>query len=111
MGKSTVWTSKGILNPKAGEKKFQLSRHLPSADLAFFVERYWIIHWDLRDQEPFVQETLPYPCVHLVIEKDYSRIYGVMTGKFSRQLTDKGQVFGIKFRPGAFHPFVRTPIS
>jgi AraC-like DNA-binding protein len=111
MGKPAVWTSKGILNPKAGEKKFQLNRHLPSADLAFFIERYWIVHWDLRGQAPFVQETLPYPCVNLVIEKDDSRIYGVMTGRFAQRLTDEGQVFGVKFKPGAVYPFIKTPIS
>src|SRR6185295_1384155 len=26
-------------------------------------------------------------------------------------LEDEGRVFGIKFRPGAFYPFVKTPIS
>ncbi len=102
---------RGILNLKAGEKKFQLSRHLPSQDLSFFVERYWIVSWDLRGQEPYVQETLPYPCVNLVFEKDNSRVYGVETGKFARLLENKGQVFGIKFKPGAFYPFVHSPIS
>ncbi len=30
-----------------------------------------------------------------------------MTGEFSRRLSGRGQAFGIKFRPGAFHPFQR----
>src|SRR5258706_293600 len=73
----------GILNPKAGEKKFQLSRLLPSEDVKFFVEHYWVVTWDLRDQEPYLSENLPYPTVHLVIEKEQSNIFGVITGKFS----------------------------
>lgn len=111
MMKSTVGKPRGILNLKAGEKKFQLSRHLPAQDLSFFVEHYWIVSWDLRGQEPYVQETLPYPCVHLVFEQDQSRVYGVETGKFARLLEDKGRVFGIKFKPGAFYPFVKSPVS
>jgi AraC-like DNA-binding protein len=109
--KSTIRKPRGILNFKAGEKKFQLSRHLPSQDLRFFVERYWIVNWDLRGQEPYVQETLPFPCVNLVFEKDRSRVYGVDTGKFARLLENQGRVFGIKFKPGAFYPFVKFPVS
>jgi AraC-like DNA-binding protein len=58
-----------------------------------------------------VQETLPYPCVHLVIEQGQSRVYGVQTGKFARFLENKGWVFGVKFKPGGFYPLVKTPIS
>jgi AraC-like DNA-binding protein len=109
--KPTIGKPRGILNFKAGEKKFQLSRHLPAQDLSFFIEHYWFVSWDLRGQEPYMQETLPYPSVHLVIEKDQSRVYGVETGKFARILENKGRVFGIKFKPGAFYPFVKAPVS
>src|SRR3984893_2759754 len=111
MMKTTTGKLRGILNLQAGKKKFSLSRHPPAQDLSFFVEHYWIVSWDLRGQEPYVQETLPYPCIHLVIEKDQSRVYGMGTGKFARLLENKGQVFGIKFKPGAFYPFVKVPIS
>jgi AraC-like DNA-binding protein len=111
MVKSKVWGSRGILNPGAAGTKFQLSRYLPGQELSYFVEHYWIVKWDLRGQEPHRQETLPFPCVHLVLEKDKSRIFGVMTGKFSRLLENKDQVFGVKFRPGAFYPFVKSPVS
>lgn len=102
---------RGILNLKEGEKKFQLARHLPSPDLAFFVEHYWIVRWDLRGQKPYMSETLPHPSIHVVFEKDQSRIVGVVTGKFSRTIEGKGQVFGIKFRPGAFYPFAKFSVS
>jgi len=110
MMSSTNGKPRGVLNLKAGEKKFQLSRHGPAHDLSFFVERYWIVSWDLRGQEPYVQETLPYPCVNLVFEQGQSRVYGVETGKFARLLENKGRVFGVKFKPGAFYPFVKFPI-
>lgn len=103
--------SRGILNPSAGATKFQLTRLPPAPDLGYFMEHYWLIDWDLRGQPPYVQETLPYPSVHLVFEPGKTRIYGVITGKFARRLEGKGQVFGVKFRPGAFYPFLRSPIS
>ena len=102
---------RGILNPQAGAKKFELTRYLPAQDLSFFVERYWIVSWDLRGQEPYVQETLPYPCVNLVFEHGQTGVFGVQTGKFSRLLENAGRVFGIKFRPGAFYPFVKTSVT
>ncbi|CAN5912322.1 helix-turn-helix domain-containing protein [soil metagenome] len=103
---------RGVLNPREAEEKFRLSRHLPSRDLEFFVERYWIVEWDLRDQEPYLQETLPHPAVNLVIEKGASKVYGVVSsGKFAYLLTGNGRVFGVKFRPGAFYPFLKSPVS
>jgi hypothetical protein len=111
MIKSNAGQPRGLLNLKAGEKKFQLSRHLPAEDLRFFVQHSWIVTWDLRGQEPYLQENLSHPSVHLVLEKDKSRIVGVVKGKFSRILENQGRVFGIKFKPGAFYPFVKSPVS
>jgi AraC-like DNA-binding protein len=108
---SSIQRSRGILNPGAGASKFQLERLPPAPDLRYFVEHYWLIAWDLRDQAPYVQETLPYPSVHLVFEAGRTRIYGVITGKFARRLEGQGQVFGVKFRPGAFYPFWKSPVS
>lgn len=111
MVKSIAEQPRGVLNRKAGEEKFQLSLHPPAEDLDFFVAYHWIVTWDLRGQEPYRQENLPHPCVHLVIEKNKSRIVGVVKGKFSYLLADKGQVLGVKFKPGAFYPFVKAPVS
>ncbi|MEO8394890.1 MAG: helix-turn-helix domain-containing protein [Chloroflexota bacterium] len=101
--------TKGILNPKNVETKFQLTRYFPAPDLAFFVMRYWIIRWDL--DEPHVQETLPYPCVNLAFEKNKTLVYGVERGKAQNRIEGKGQVFGVKFRPGAFYPFIKIPMT
>jgi AraC-like DNA-binding protein len=108
---SQILKPRGILNPKAGEKNFHLSLRHPSSDISFFIDHYWIIHWDLRDHEPYVSENLPHPCVHLVFEKGKTAIFGVVTGKFTRVIEGLGGVFGIRFRPGAFFSFVRTPVS
>ncbi|MCC6458369.1 MAG: AraC family transcriptional regulator [Caldilineaceae bacterium] len=93
------------------ELKFQLARYEPTEDLRFFVEHFWLVTWDLREQEPYLSETLPHPSIHLVVEPDVAHIVGVVTTKFSRLLEGQGQAFGIKFNPGAFYPFVQTPVS
>jgi len=113
MARPRTEKARGILNVKAGQAGpgFHHARLLPSDDLSFFVEHYWIVAWDLTGQEPQTAETLPYPSIHLVIERDRSRLYGVTSGKFVRRIEGKGRAFGIKFRPGAFYPFVKSSIS
>lgn len=102
---------KGLLNAKESEKRFSLSRFLPGPDTAPFIEHYWLVRWDLRGREPYTQENLPYPSVHVVFEPPGSRIYGIMTGKLSRRLEGAGFALGIKFRPGGFYPFARYPVA
>jgi AraC-like DNA-binding protein len=101
----------GVLRARAGEHSFRLSRHEPSEDLAPFVERYWIVRWDLRGKPPYPQETLPHPNVNFVIHAGRSGVFGVMTRRFSVLLEGEGQVVGTKFRPGAFYPFWGAPMS
>ena len=100
MVRSDVARPRGVLQG-APRGDIRHARHAPSADLAFWIEHYWIVEWDLR--EPYVAETLPHPSVHLVVGS-LSRIAGVQTGRFTRRLEGRDRVFGIKFRPGAFRP-------
>ena len=102
---------KGILRPAAGQERFGVGRFHPSNDLSPFIEHYWTAHWDLRDRPPFVQETLPYPSVHLVCEPGASELVGVMTARFQRVLEGKGRVFAAKFHPGGFYPFYRQSVD
>lgn len=110
MNKSKEEKPKGILNPHEGERQFLLSRFTPSEDLQFFVEHFWIVEWDLGD-DSYQQDILAYPSVHLVFENENTKIFGVVTGKFSRTIEGKGKVVGIKFGPGGFYPFYKSPIS
>lgn len=86
-------------------------RLLPAADVAAFVEHFWLVRWDRRGQPPQAVETLPHPSVHLVIERGQpGRLGGVSSGRFTRLLEGQGRVFGIKFRPGGFRPFWTEPM-
>jgi AraC-like DNA-binding protein len=101
---------RGILYPVEAPWA-RLSRYHPAADIAVFVEHVWIVIWDLRGREPRIQETLPHPSVHLVVEQGRSGIIGVVRGRFTRVLEHQGRVFGVKFKPGGFHPFFQAPVS
>ncbi|WP_233354733.1 helix-turn-helix domain-containing protein [Paenibacillus sp. JZ16] len=104
-------SSLGILNMKRAGEKFQLLRIPPSSDLSYFIKHYWIIHWDLTGQEPHLQDVVPNPCANLVVQLHRTAFYGVSSTRHSHHLEGRGQVFGIKFRPGGFYPFVNTSMD
>lgn len=103
--------SMGILQLSEGEKKFQLSRYAPSEPLKHFVKHYWVVSWDLEGQSPYLQDVVPNPCVNMVMEAHRSGIYGVASRMYTKHIEGKGQVFGVKFRPGGFYPFIKSPLS
>ena len=104
---------KGLLNVGVPpEGRFHHARLLPTrADIAFFIEHYWLVAWDLTGLAPRTQETLPYPSIHIAIEEGRSGVYGIVRGKFTRRIEGNSRVFGIKFKPGAFYPFVKSSVS
>jgi AraC-like DNA-binding protein len=101
----------GVLKTGASAGPFEYVRSFPSSDLAPFVEHYWTVRWDLRGAPPHIAETLPHPSVHLVIERGHPEIPRIITGRFTRELKGRGRVFGIKFRPAAFQPFLGTDVA
>jgi len=108
---ASLATVRGVLRPQLAQGAFQLERRLPSAVLADLVEHYWHVRWDLRGLPPQQQATLPHPSTHLVIEGNAATIHGVHTGRFERRLEGLDFAFGIKFKPGGFHPFLKAPVS
>lgn len=102
--------AKGVVAPAIASKKFRMGRYLPPAGLAPFLDHFWIVEWDLRDQAPFVQRTLPYPCVHVVFDAARSGVFGVPTGAFDYELKGTGKVCGLRFRAGAFRALLGRPV-
>ena len=84
----------------------------PAADLARYVARYWIVHWDLRGQPPYRQLVVPYPNVHLsFVGGDPPLVHGVLRGHAYRTLAGAGRVFGVAFRPGCFRPVLGRSVA
>jgi len=102
--------AKGVVAPAAARKMFRMERYLPAPGLAAFLDHFWIVEWDLGGQPPYVQRTLPYPCVHLVFDRARSGVWGVPTGAFDYELKGRGKVCGLRFRPGAFRALLGRPL-
>ncbi|HEX5543757.1 MAG TPA: helix-turn-helix domain-containing protein [Micromonospora sp.] len=103
--------SRGVLHANVARKKFRLARHAPAPELAPFVEHYWVVEYDLRGQPPYQQRVLPHPSVNVTVTGGWSRVAGVIRGHFDETLCDAGRVFGARFRPGGFRPFLDAPVS
>ncbi len=93
-----------MLDERTGRTKFRLRTVAPSAALGPFVEYHWIVSWDLA--EPFSQQVVPHPNVHLVFEPGGAKVYGVLRGRFTRTLAGRGHVLGVRFHPGGFRPWL-----
>ena len=101
---------RGVLHQLAAGE-FAHGRFEAPDDLADRVEHFWTVRWNLEGQPPQVQETLPHPNVHLVVEPGTIAAWGVHTGRWRRVLEGRSQAFGIKFRPGAFRALLGRAVS
>jgi AraC-like DNA-binding protein len=110
----------GVLRQMAAAGKFSLRRHEPPADLAAFLDFFWVLRWDLGGSPAHEQAILPHPNVNLAFETGHAgagvpgrgaAVYGVDTKIFTRRLTGSGKVLGVRFRPGGFRPFSPSPVS
>ncbi len=120
----TVAPPRGVLHAAEDRgSSFFHQRLAPPPELAPFVQHFWFVLWDLRDDKPSRAETFPHPNCYLVFEHDLERgvddpsvlrraeVSGVTTGKFSRSMEGYGRVFGLKFQPGGLRPFFHTSAS
>ncbi|MBD8873075.1 helix-turn-helix domain-containing protein [Rhodanobacter sp. DHB23] len=102
---------RGVLHTRFDEGVLEHARQAPAPLLADFVEHYWCVRWDLRGRPPQLQETLPHPNVHLIVEHGEARLWGVHGGRYRRMLEGRETVFGVKFAAGGFHAFLRSPVA
>jgi AraC-like DNA-binding protein len=109
-------TLRGILRPAETAARADLRRDAPvSEQLRPFVERYWSVRWDLTGRAPFRSEVLSHPSVNVSVESGTDPhfgfampavlVHGVVTRRFSIDLTGAGRVTAVKFRPGGFTAF------
>lgn len=90
---------------------FHLDRVPAAGELAELVERYWLVSWDLPAGRGGSVTLLPHPCVNVVFDRGMVAVAGVGTDRFTYSYVGSGRVFGIKFRPGAFRPFLGRPVA
>ncbi|MCP3098038.1 helix-turn-helix transcriptional regulator [Myxococcus sp. K15C18031901] len=111
MSRPRIDAPRGVLQRSAPPGRIHHERFAPSPALEAFIQHFWTVRWDLRGEAPVVARTLPHPCVHLLFERGRARVAGVHERRFQRRLQGVDRVFGVKFRPAAFQPLLRAPVS
>ncbi len=101
----------GILNARVAQAAFRYRDVPPAPELAPFVAHHWVVSWDLRGREPHEQHVLPYPSVNMTFTAGRCRVAGVPRGRFTEVLQGAGRVYGVRFRPGGFRPFLGASVS
>jgi AraC-like DNA-binding protein len=101
----------GLLGVRDDIDGFMLDRIPPAADLAGLVERHWVVSWALPPGREGSITLLPHPCVNVVLDGGRLAVSGVGRDRFTYVYRGQGRVFGVKFRPGAFLPFLGRPLS
>jgi hypothetical protein len=86
------------------------TRYPAPATLRPWVQHFWLESWHFAQARGERREMLPHPSVHLVFVPGAARIYGVQRGLFVRELHGRGRIFGVRFWPGAFYPFLGKPV-
>jgi AraC-like DNA-binding protein len=104
-------STRGILEPDAGQATFRLGRHDPAPDLRHAIDSHWTVEWDLRGRPPFEQQILTHPNVNLSFEPDGAFVWGVGTTRTSHELRGRGWVLGTRFLPGGFRPFAGVAVG
>jgi len=103
--------SRGVLDFPRALQAFRLDRRPPRPDLAPWVESYWEVEWDLPAGTVHRQTNLSHAAFNAAVEGDGAWIYGVPGPTFVRELSGTGRVFGVKFHPGAFFPWLKQPLG
>lgn len=90
---------------------FTLDRFAPAADLAHLVERHWLVSWELPGDRTASVTLLGHPCINVVLDGGTLSVAGIGTSRFTYVYRGVGRVFGTKFRPGAFQPFLASSVA
>lgn len=104
---------RGVVGRAGSTSVFDLDRWAPSESAGRFVEHFWSVQWDLREQGPFDNTVITFPSMHITHEwgDDGPRhgfslpntlVQGVVERVFRTTISERGAVVGARFRPGGF---------
>lgn len=111
MSTAPTVSRRGILDPQRGRVHFSLTRREPGARARAIRRAPLGRALGPAGAAALLSETLPHPCVNLVVEVDGWRAHGVATARDGRLLEGRGQAVGTKFRPGGFRPLAGFEVA
>lgn len=98
-----------IVRPTEAARHIDVRRVAPAGRWAGLVDYHWYVGW--RVDEPFEQQVVPQPRIHLAAEHGRLLVHGVSRAPFFRRLSGRGHTLGVAFHPGGFRPLLRGPVS
>ncbi|MCF6439719.1 AraC family transcriptional regulator [Pseudoalteromonas luteoviolacea] len=101
----------GVLHHKAGNKNYDLRRYFPQVQLEGLIEQFWFVDWQLSGDKPHIQNNLPDPNFHLVVEAHQVKLIGPVSKLYTYTMKDKGRILGVKFNIGALSHLLDKPLS
>jgi AraC-like DNA-binding protein len=96
---------RGRLDPVGFDRHVQFRTVPPPADLAPFIEHFWVIRWDSALGHFDSNEVMHRPYVDIFLSAQESGIQGTFRGKRTYSAAGSGRIIGVRFLPGAFHAF------
>jgi AraC-like DNA-binding protein len=102
---------RGRLDPEGFERHVNFQTYLPPADLAAFIEHFWIIRWEGVRKAYYSEEVMHRPYVDIFVSSEQSGIQGTFRGKRTYVAEGSGRIIGARFRPGAFHAFWKGELA
>ncbi|ESP94367.1 MULTISPECIES: helix-turn-helix transcriptional regulator [Pseudoalteromonas] len=98
----------GVLHHITSKQNYDLRRYFPEPYLADLIEQFWIVDWDLCSTATHIQQNLPDPNFHLVIEKGGIKVLGPVSKVYTYTMRGKGRVIGTKFNIGMLTPLLKN---
>ena len=99
-----IYKARGHLDPEGFNQHVQFITYPSPADLALFVDHFWVIRWDAPIKYES-EEVMHRPYTDLFISAKQSGIQGTFRGKRTYEAVGKGRIIGCRFRPGGLHAF------
>ncbi len=93
--------ARGLVSSRESGRRIEARTFAPGAELAQLVDCYWVTQWDLVGQPPHAAEILTDPCVSVAFEADASRVVGLTTRLWRRELSGAGMIRAVKLKAGA----------
>ena len=102
---------KGVLHRQLSEGNYHLRRYFPSKLFNGFIEQFWVVNWNLKEQKTHIQQNLPDPNFHLIISNEGIKLIGPVSKKYSYKMEGVGRIIGVKFETGALKELLPLPIE
>lgn len=102
--------ARGLVSGRRSGSRVEVRSFAASGPLADLVASFWVTRWDLRGQPSHRAELIADPCVNFAFEAGASRVVGVSTRLFRRDVEGAGVIRAVKLRAGAARAFLPKPV-